>query len=163
MATKKNTEIEIGEVIDSAGNAYTGENSGLGESSAPAKATIDMEAVRAEIAQMLAEVNAAKAETEKLYAEIEAKQGGKRGEMSDEERAYMEEYVEVTFFKDAKDYKNDIFIGVNGEFVAIQRGVPVKVKRKFLAVYEAGHQQDMAAVEYRETKQREGEKKLAEI
>jgi hypothetical protein len=163
MATKKNTEIEIGEVIDSAGNAYTGENSGLGESHAPEKPAIDMEAVRAEIAQMLAEVNAAKAETEKLYAEIEAKQGGKRGAMSDEERAYMEEYVEVTFFKDAKEYKNDIFIGVNGEFVAIQRGVPVKVKRKFLAVYEAGHQQDMAAVEYRETKQREGEKKLAEI
>lgn len=122
-----------------------------------------MEAMKAEIAQMLAEVNATKAETEKLHAEIEAKQGGKRGAMSDEERAYMEEYVEVTFFKDAKEYKNDIFIGVNGEFVAIQRGVPVKVKRKFLAVYEAGHQQDMAAVEYRETKQREGEKNLAEI
>lgn len=159
MATKKTAEI--GEVIDSAGNAYTGENSGLGESHPPEKPAIDMEAVRAEIAKMLAD---AQTEANKIVEEAKSSIKGKeRGAMSDEERAYMEEYVDVTFFKDAKDYKNDIFIGVNGEFVAIQRGVPVKVKRKFLAVYEAGHQQDMAAVEYRETKQREGEKKLAEI
>ena len=46
----------------------------------------------------------------------------------------MEEYVEVRLFKDSEKYSADVFVSVNGENCVVQRGVPVKIKRKFAEV-----------------------------
>lgn len=58
-----------------------------------------------------------------------------------------EEYVEVTLFKDGRDYKDDVFVAVNGERLQIKRGVPVRIKRKFARVIEASLAQDVAAAD----------------
>lgn len=54
----------------------------------------------------------------------------------------MEEYVDYFAFKDNERYKDDIFVSVNGETLQIQRGVPVKIKRKFLEVLMNSQEQD---------------------
>ncbi len=60
---------------------------------------------------------------------------------------HAEEYVNYTFFKDNGDYSDDVFISVNGEKIVCQRGVPVKIKRKFVWAYEqAQKQQEKAAM-----------------
>lgn len=58
-----------------------------------------------------------------------------------------EEYVNVTLFKDGKDYKDDVFVAVNGYACQIKRGVPVQIKRKFLLALEQSAAQDIAAVD----------------
>ena len=50
--------------------------------------------------------------------------------------SYWEELVPVRLFKDGKDYKDDVFVSVNGENCVIKRGVDVMVKRKFKAVLD---------------------------
>lgn len=116
---------------------------------------MDMEAVKAEIAQYLAEAKAAKEEAEKLLAEAKATNGRKRGEMDEALRDSMEEYVEVRLFKDNNKYKDDVMVGVNGEFCLIQRGVPVKIKRKFAEVLDASSVQDYETSVMLEKKQAE--------
>jgi hypothetical protein len=54
----------------------------------------------------------------------------------------MEEYVEIELFQDADKYKDDLFVSVNGENCIIQRGTPVKVKRKFVEVIRNSEVQD---------------------
>ena len=67
--------------------------------------------------------------------------------MTPEERekyeAHMNELVEIKLFKDNHRYKDDVFVGVNGENVLIQRGVPVKVKRKFAEVLAETERRDL--------------------
>ena len=63
---------------------------------------------------------------------------------------YYEEMVEVMLFKDNKDYKDDVFVSVNGENCVIKRGIPVKVKRKFALVLEDSSKQDAAAMAFME-------------
>lgn len=46
----------------------------------------------------------------------------------------MEEYVEIRLFKDGGKYSGDVFVAVNGENCVVQRGKPVKIKRKFAEV-----------------------------
>ena len=48
-----------------------------------------------------------------------------------EEKKRMEEYVTISLLKDNGKYKDDVFVAVNGENCAVQRGVPVRIKRKF--------------------------------
>lgn len=45
-----------------------------------------------------------------------------------------EEYVEIRLFKDSGKYNSDVFVAVNGENCIVQRGKPVKIKRKFANV-----------------------------
>lgn len=52
-------------------------------------------------------------------------------ELIAKEKARMEEYVVITLFKDGDKYKDDVYVSVNGQNCAIQRGVPVRIKRKF--------------------------------
>ena len=52
-------------------------------------------------------------------------------ELIAEEKARMEEYVTITLFKDGDKYKDDVYVSVNGQNCAVQRGVPVRIKRKF--------------------------------
>ena len=110
---------------------------------APATEGVDLAAVQAEIAKMLAE---AKAEAEKIVADAKAATGVKNSGMTAEElkahKAYMDELVDVKLFKDNDKYKDPVFVGVNGETVAIERGVRVQVKRKFAEVLDNSDKQD---------------------
>ena len=56
-----------------------------------------------------------------------------------------EEYVTVELFYDGDKYKDDVFVCVNGENCLIQRGKPVKIKRKFANILKASDLQDKYA------------------
>ncbi|MCQ2439771.1 MAG: hypothetical protein MJ074_08420 [Oscillospiraceae bacterium] len=93
-----------------------------------------------------------------ILADIRKDEEKKQSAISEEElkaKKYLEEYVEVQLFKDGKDYKDDVFVAVNGENCQIKRGVPVKIKRKFALVLEASQRQDIVASEYAEAQQNE--------
>lgn len=111
------------------------------ETQAPAP-TIDLEALKAQLkADILADMK--KEAAEKAEAPAAAPD------------PWLEEYVQVHLFKDGKDYKDDVFVSVNGENCVIKRGYPVKVKRKFALVLEQSQEQDVKAAEYAEAQQRE--------
>lgn len=58
----------------------------------------------------------------------------------------MEELVDYTAPLDPRGEFRDLVVGVNGEFIRIQRGASVRIKRKFLeAIYNAELQQAEAA------------------
>ena len=52
------------------------------------------------------------------------------------------EIVEIELFRDNKDYKDDVFVAVNGESCVIKRGEKVKIKKKFAKVLEQSKRQD---------------------
>ena len=112
------------------------------------KKELNIEEVQAQIAQMLADAEAAKAEAMKLVDEARKAAGAKSAEEEEaakkaaELAAYMEEYVEVKLFKDNDRYKDDVFVSVNGENCLIQRGERVKIKRKFAEVLDHSEHQD---------------------
>ena len=55
--------------------------------------------------------------------------------------------IEIKLFKDGKSYKDDLVVGVNGRFIRIKRGVPVRIKKKFWRVIEQHYAQDAATAE----------------
>ena len=73
----------------------------------------------------------------------ESKKEKTREEIRKENLAKNEEYVEVCLFKDNAKYSDDVYVSVNGENCIIQRGVPVKIKRKFALVIEQSMKEDM--------------------
>ncbi len=110
---------------------------------------------------MSADIAALKAEIrDELRAELE-KEKAKVAEVATKpvvkKDDRLEEYVEVRLFKDGKRYKDDVFLCVNGENCVVQRGVPVKIKRKFAIVLEQSMKQDLDSAEYSEAKQAEFE------
>lgn len=105
-----------------------------------------LSAVELKIAEMLEKaqkeaqriIDAAKAASEETRQE-------KAEDISAEREAELargEELVEVKLFKDNDKYKEPVFVGVNGETVAIERGVRVKIKRKFAEVLDNSDKQD---------------------
>ena len=110
------------------------------------------------IAKMLAE---AKAEAAKIVEEAKAATNPVKG-LSKEEmakhQAEMDELVEVKLFKDTGKYKDDVFVGVNGETIAIKRGERVKIKRKFAEVLDHSEHQDYETAELISRKASEWEK-----
>ena len=60
----------------------------------------------------------------------------------EEDRAKGEELVEIKLFKDTGKYKDDVFVAVNGESIAIKRGERVRIKRKFAEVLDNSEHQD---------------------
>ena len=67
-------------------------------------------------------------------------------ELIAEEKRRMEEYVYITLFKDDNKYKDDVYVAVNGQNCRIQRGVPVKIKRKFaLELAKSQHEDQRTA------------------
>lgn len=56
-----------------------------------------------------------------------------------------EEFVEVELFKDNKDYKDDVFVCVNGKNRVIKRGERVKIPKAFAEVLDNSKAQDRAA------------------
>lgn len=121
---------------------------------------MDLAAMQAQMAAMLAEAKAAKAEAEKLLAEAKAAAGDRTG-MTEEEKAaheaYMNEEVEVKLFKDNGKYKDDVIVGCNGEFIAIQRGERVKIKRKHAEILDHSEHQDYETACLIESKSKEFE------
>ena len=118
--------------------------------------TYRMEDVRAMVAAMLAEEKAKAAEAE-AEAEIQAKA------QREQDAARMEELVEIKLFKDNGKYKDDVFVSVNGETIAIKRGERVKIKRKFAEVLENSDHQDQETARLIEEKSSEGRKAWAEM
>ena len=60
--------------------------------------------------------------------------------------AKNEEYVTVQLYKDNDKYSEPLFVSVNGENCVIQRGIPIRVKRKFANVINESFEQDGKAV-----------------
>ena len=59
--------------------------------------------------------------------------------------------------------KKDIIVGVNGETIRIKRGVPVKIKRKFLKVLQQAADQELAAYRTMERAQEQGKRAAARL
>lgn len=72
-----------------------------------------------------------------------------------EEKNLKENLVEVELFKDNKDYKDDVFVCVNGKDIVIKRGIKVMVDKKYKEVIDASKAQDQKTAQLIETKQNE--------
>lgn len=66
----------------------------------------------------------------------------------------MEDYVEIMVPRSEKN-PGPVPIGVNGEYVLVQRGIFVKVKRKFAEALKLSFQQENAAADYQDMLVRE--------
>lgn len=117
--------------------------------------SIDVPELKAQLrAELLAEM--------KLEREAEAKPAEK--ETKQKVNPYLEELVEITLFKDNDKYKDDVFVSINDEPpLAIKRGVPVKVKRKYKLLLEQSMSQDLYAIQYQEKAFAEMQKKFSEV
>lgn len=103
----------------------------------------DMKAVEQQIATMLAEARAEVARIKaEAKAELENLENKDKKAKQREEDAYMNELVEIQLFKDNGRYKDDVFVGVNGETILIKRGERVKIKRKFAEALANSNTQD---------------------
>lgn len=60
--------------------------------------------------------------------------------------------VEIELFRDNKDYKDNVFVAVNGESCVIARGRKVKVKKKFADVIYQSMRQDIKTARLMEGK-----------
>ena len=119
---------------------------------AETKETVELEALRAQLMDMMEQakiesaalIEHARAEAARIVAE--AKHGTGPVGMTAEEKAaydaYMNEEVEVKLFKDNDRYRDPVFVGCNGETIAIERGVRVKIRRKFAEILDNSDKQD---------------------
>ena len=112
-----------------------------------AENTISLEEMQAQIAEMLAAAKAEREEAARMLAEAKRMTDGtvlseERKREIEEDRARGEELVEIKLFKDTGKYKDDVFVGVNGESIAIKRGERVRIKRKFAEVLDNSEHQD---------------------
>lgn len=109
---------------------------------------INLEEVSKQVAEMLAQ---AKAEAEKIVADAKASVSGELTEeqkkAEEERKAYWNEYVEVSLFKDNNKYRDDVPVGVNGDISLVQRGKKVMMKRKHAQVLEDSNIQDFETSE----------------
>lgn len=55
--------------------------------------------------------------------------------------------VKIQLFKDNKDYKDDVFVGINGKSYAVKRGVEVEVPEAVAKVLKASQIQDGKAAD----------------
>ena len=62
------------------------------------------------------------------------------------------EFVKKTLFKDGRDYKDDVFVAVNGKSVVIKRGEEVKIEKKYAEVLDNSEAQDRATQKLMEAK-----------
>ena len=125
--------------------------------------SINLTDVSKQVEEMLSNAKAeAEKIAEKIIADAKAQVGGELTEeqkqANEKRKAYWEEYVEVSLFKDNNKYKDDVFVAVNGETCAIQRGKKVKIKRKFADVLEKSGIQDFETSELIDRKSGEYEK-----
>ena len=126
----------------------------------------ELEAMKAQIAKMIED---AKAEAEAIVnnakEQAKAVASGKPA-MSEEAKkadAYWNEEVEIQLFKDNGKYKDDVYVAVNGENCLIQRGKPVKVKRKFAETLRRSLEQDNETADMIRELEGEYEKRSKEL
>lgn len=115
---------------------------------------IYMKEVQKKIDEML------KAAEEKARMIIENAAGGKKDVLSEEVKAEIarnEEYVSVELFKDSEKYQDDVYIAVGNQNCVIQRGVPVKIKKKFYLALTQSSNQDMKTAKLIEREAKKGE------
>lgn len=127
-----------------------------------------LEQMQAQMAAMLAEAQAAKAEAARMLEEAQKMTNGKmktaeRAAEIEEDRARGEELVDIKLFKDAGKYKDDVFVGCNGETIAIKRGERVQIKRKFAEILDHSEHQDYETSMLIEQKSAEWAKASAEL
>lgn len=72
-----------------------------------------------------------------------------------------ETLVEIELFRDNKDYKDDVFVAVNGESCVIKRGQKVKIKKKFADVIENSMRQDIKTAQMMDVKSGEFQSEAA--
>jgi KaiC/GvpD/RAD55 family RecA-like ATPase len=105
----------------------------------------ELEAIKAQIAKMIADAKAeAEAIVENAKEQAKAVAEGKPA-MSEEAKKvdeYWNEEVEIQLFKDSGKYKDDVYVAVNGQNCLIQRGKPVRVKRKYAETLRRSLEQD---------------------
>lgn len=122
-----------------------------------APASVNPDDIKAQVAAILAE---AKAEAQRIVDEAKAaaeaintpiKEKAEAEEAAAAARAareaWLNEEVEIRLFKDRGKYKDDVFVAVNGETVAIKRGEKVRVKRKFALVLDNSERSDYETTE----------------
>ena len=63
--------------------------------------------------------------------------------------------VEIELFRDNRDYKDNVFVAVNGESCLIARGEKVKVKKKFADVIAQSMSQDIKTANLMDNKSEE--------
>ena len=126
----------------------------------------ELEAMKAQIAQMIAD---AKAEAEAIInnAKEQAKAVADGKPVMSEEAKKAEDYwnedVEIQLFKDNGKYKDDVYVAVNGVNCLIQRGKPVKVKRKFAEVLRQSLEQDNETADMIRELESDYEKRVKEL
>ena len=92
---------------------------------------------------------------EEIRAEMQAMETPAPAVSGEELPGYWDEPVQIKLFKDNKDYKDDVFVGVNGKGYQIKRGIPVEVPRKVARVLENQERQDLQAAKTTEALQSE--------
>lgn len=123
----------------------TAETEAADEKPRKRSAALDMDALKAEL---LAE----------LRKEMEADAEAAAAEKSEDDKnaeAFLNELVTVQLFKDGRDYKDDLTVHLNGKNIAIKRGVPVQIPRKYALIIEQHERQDVKAAEYAAAMQRD--------
>ena len=108
---------------------------------------LTLEQMQAQMAAMLAEAQAAKAEAARLLEEAQKMTNGKmktaeRAAEIEADRIRGEELVEVKLFKDTGKYKDDVPVGCNGDIIIIPRGVRTQIKRKYAEILDNSEHQD---------------------
>jgi len=104
--------------------------------------TVDMAEIKRQIDEM---IEAAKAEAKKIIDEAKAETAPEKDTKAEAKAASIargEELVEIKLFRDNGKYKEDVYVGCNGENCVIQRGVRVKIKRKFAEILDNSEIQD---------------------
>lgn len=104
---------------------------------------INLNDVQAQVAAILEQ---ARKEAAKI---VEDARAASKGDMTADQKAEREaenakgeELVEVKLFKDNDKYKEPVFVGCNGDTIAIERGVRVKIKKKFADILDNSEHQD---------------------
>lgn len=77
-------------------------------------------------------------------AEQAAEQAAEQTEMIDP----MKKMIKIKLFKDGKEYKDDVFVSVNGKSFQIQRGVEVEVPLAVAEVIERSIELDGATASF---------------
>lgn len=119
---------------------------------------MSLEDVQAQVQAMLDE---AQARANEIVAQASAMTGLDDPETAKkraEDKARGEELVEIKLFKDNTKYKDPVFVAVNGENCVIERGIRVKIKRKFAEVLDNSDIQDYEAGRYMDAKSAELER-----
>ena len=104
---------------------------------------INLNDVQARVAAILEQ---AKKEAAKIVEDAKAASNGDmtadQKAAREAENAEGEKLVEVKLFKDNDKYREPVFVGCNGETIAIERGVRVKIKKKFADILDNSEHQD---------------------